>query len=361
MLMPKSVFVTVLAGALAVLQPTSSHACVALKAGGTTGFAVAKNYDWIPRHGHGSVFVNKRNVAKSAQLLRGTNPVEWVSKYGSVSFSQFGAEFPLGGMNEQGLVIEILVLPKTEYGPESDSRPAINEAQWIQYHLDTASTLAEVIQSAERIRIEKAFIPTHYFICDAGGECGLFEYLDGKLEIISGTRLEVPVATNDRWATTMEFLKKVRLGEESDDGSAVMRERSGRRFARAARQLMQTDWKTADVVGTALDIIKDLELNVALQTFWSIAHRPETRTIYFRTRSAQLLKAIDLRTLDFSCRTPVLTFDMNRNDVQFVNEALEPLTREANRALIDKNWLYLKQDLRDIAARYPTTTVCLEP
>jgi choloylglycine hydrolase len=30
--------------------------------------------------------------------------ISWISKYGSITFNQYGREFPTGGMNEKGLV-----------------------------------------------------------------------------------------------------------------------------------------------------------------------------------------------------------------------------------------------------------------
>ena len=35
-------------------------------------------------------------------------PASWVSKYGSVTFNQYGRELPTGGMNEAGLVVETI-------------------------------------------------------------------------------------------------------------------------------------------------------------------------------------------------------------------------------------------------------------
>src|SRR5436305_3006577 len=64
------------------------------------------NYDWDI--GDGLVFVNKRGVAKTAADVDSPNPAKWVSEYGSVTFNQYGRENPMGGMNEAGLVVEVM-------------------------------------------------------------------------------------------------------------------------------------------------------------------------------------------------------------------------------------------------------------
>jgi Penicillin V acylase and related amidases len=46
-------------------------------------------------------------------------PIEWISKYGSITFNQSGREFPHGGINEKGLVIEQMWLDEAAY-PEMD-------------------------------------------------------------------------------------------------------------------------------------------------------------------------------------------------------------------------------------------------
>jgi penicillin V acylase-like amidase (Ntn superfamily) len=51
----------------------------------------------------GLVVVNKRNVFKIA--IWQSNPVNWTSKYGSLTFNQWGREFPSRGINEAGLAV----------------------------------------------------------------------------------------------------------------------------------------------------------------------------------------------------------------------------------------------------------------
>lgn len=88
----------------------------------------------------------------------------------------------MGGMNEAGLVVKVLMLAETSY-PQVDNRPSISILQWIQYQLDNFSTTREVINSNSQVRIlpSPAGYGMHYFVCDCAGNSASIEFLDGKL------------------------------------------------------------------------------------------------------------------------------------------------------------------------------------
>ena len=81
-----------------------------------------KNYDW--NVGDGLLVVNQRGIARQADMPD-DRPASWVSRYGSVTFNQYGRDFPSGGMNEAGLVIELMWLEGSRY-PAPDQRPAVD-------------------------------------------------------------------------------------------------------------------------------------------------------------------------------------------------------------------------------------------
>jgi len=69
----------------------------------------------------GLMIVNKRGVSKTAMenfKEPGVGqPVSWISKFGSVTFNRVGREFPFGGMNEAGLVVELFVQSPEDLSP----------------------------------------------------------------------------------------------------------------------------------------------------------------------------------------------------------------------------------------------------
>ena len=95
---------------------------------------IGKNYDSIVDLG--MLFTNKRGQIKSSAVFPPEQPLEWVSCYGSITFSQSGKELPVCGMNEKGLVVEQATLQSSAY-PETEGKSALSSLEMTQYLLDT--------------------------------------------------------------------------------------------------------------------------------------------------------------------------------------------------------------------------------
>ncbi|HEY0750007.1 MAG TPA: linear amide C-N hydrolase, partial [Chitinophagaceae bacterium] len=119
----------------------SSFACTTFFLNKDGQLLFGRNYDWVTESG--MVMVNARGMVKYGAKPNAAN-FNWVSNYGSVTFNQYGKEFPTGGMNEKGLVVELMWLDETEY-PVRDKRHSLGVLQWIQYQLDCSQSVSEVI------------------------------------------------------------------------------------------------------------------------------------------------------------------------------------------------------------------------
>lgn len=106
------------------------------------------------------LMVNKRDVRKMSVVQPPNKPATWKSRFGSVTFNQYGREFPTGGINEAGLVVELMWLDGTKY-PAEDSRPAVGGLEWIQYHLDVSANVEELLKNAQSMRIASS-APLHF-------------------------------------------------------------------------------------------------------------------------------------------------------------------------------------------------------
>ena len=136
---------------------TDAQACTTFSYSDGDDTFVGKAFDWSEDHGH--VFINKRNVEKRGFRFRSSDrPPTWVSRFGSVTFNQHGREFPLGGINEAGLVIEIMVGDAQDIASD-DPRYSLNEIQLIQYILDNYAT-AETQHFASRWRAVRVYVVT---------------------------------------------------------------------------------------------------------------------------------------------------------------------------------------------------------
>jgi len=304
-----------------------------------------RNYDWSVSDG--IVFVNKRDVVKTAFTKKGS-PAGWVSKYGSVTFNQYGREFPTGGMNEAGLVIELMWLDETKY-PEQDTRNTVGGIlQWIQYQLDNCETIQEVIDTDKFLRIPEGAVPVHYLISDKYGNTASIEFLNGMLVQHSGDSMKFKALTNDSYKRSVEYLKTLKEfgGTEylSDDRSSL------NRFARACS--MVNDY-SKEVNGNAVDYGFEI-LNSVSQgssTKWSIVYDIKNMKVYFKTYDETKIKNIEFASLDFNCSSPVVMIDINSNLEGNINSNMIEYSSQANRDLIEGS--YNKVDfLRNIPADY---------
>lgn len=324
----------VLAMLTAILAPLDLRPCTTFcfKANGEWIFG--RNYDFSTEAG--LVMVNKRGVAKTALLMPGiaSRPAKWVSKYGSVTFNQFGREMPLGGMNEAGLVLEIMWLSPTEY-PNVDARPSLRELQWVQYQLDTAATVEDVIASDKVVRIEvNEGTPIHFLACDRKGGAAVIEYLSGRMRAYTGKSLPVAALTNSTYEYCLDFLRL--SGSDETKPPFVQADNSRRRFVYAAHGIGAWDaQKSNDPVGYAFGILDKCNLP---HSKFRIVYDVKAGIIRFRTASTPRVRSIDFRKFDFACGTPVKVLDMLADLEGDVTGRFQDYTWQANYDLIKKSF-----------------------
>jgi penicillin V acylase-like amidase (Ntn superfamily) len=151
----------------------------------------------------------KRNGAAGPKSL------EWTSKHGSVVVSGYEIG-STDGMNEKGLVANLLYLAESEYPKADPARPYLSISTWVQYVLDNFATVTEAVAAlqAQPFNMLAPSLPNgaptalHLAISDSSGDSAIFEYVGGKLVIHHGKQYTVmtnsPVydqqlALNDYW------------------------------------------------------------------------------------------------------------------------------------------------------------------
>lgn len=176
------------------VERTHGFGCTAFTLRDDDRYIVGRNFDFL--FGDGHLITNNKNIRKEALLPASEKRLTWVSKYGSVTFNQMGREFPFGGLNEEGFVLEQLWLNSTVY-PERDERFGLSVLQWIQYQLDSSKSIGNLIESDKYVRIVPESEATlHFFACDRYGNSAVVEFINGELVIHKESDLTVPVLTN---------------------------------------------------------------------------------------------------------------------------------------------------------------------
>ena len=307
---------------------------------------VGKSYDWAM--GQGLVIVNKRGVAKqSVPAKPGDRAAQWMSRHASVTFNQYGREFPTGGMNDAGLVVEVMWLDSSQY-ERADRRPSLNELQWIQYQLDSFATVADMVTAAPAIRVSPVYARVHYLACDRSGACAAFEHIGGKQVVTPGAR----ALTNHTYAESVAWAAKQ---AQPPPGAGSLP-----RFARAARQAATPTG--GDPVAAAFDLLDDVR---SPESQWNIVYDPVHLRVSFRTRASRGIKTLDLGKLDGSCARAVVLMDIDADASGDVADRLRPYDLTTNRSLIERSVRRIRSQLPagavDRLVAYPSSLACQAP
>lgn len=335
-------------------------ACTTFCLKGNHQVVLCKNLDWD--FDYGVIEVNKKGLFKKAFVTGNEKPIEWTSKYGSITFNHVGKEFPLGGMNEAGLVVEEANYFWTKY-PTPDNRPTLNELQWVQYQLDNFSTVQEIINSDSILRITGHLFKIHYLVCDGKGNTATIEFLDGRLVWHTDSTLETVVLTNHSYDQSIEALKdykgfggKKDIPQEYESLNNFIRTSSLIRSYSANESLTDYSFNILSAVSTD-------------NTQWSIVYDISNSRIHFKTKKNPQRRWIDLKHFNFSCDSFPLSLDINTGTIGNIDNIFIPNTSEANRQLVSriyaafKGTAFLRKQFDFVyfksIARYPKTTKCI--
>ena len=279
-----------------------------------------RNYDF--EIGDAMVMLNPVGLRK-----KGFQPgaSTWTARFGSVTFNQFGRDNPMGGMNEAGLVVELLWLDVTGY-PSRDARSPLGVLEWIQYQLDTAATVDEVLGSDKKVRIDGR-VPLHYLVSDHTGRAATVEFLDGRLVAHVDEKLKVPVLTNSTYRESLEYLASRRGRMPGGSGSVE-------RFARAAMKLsalkQSEPQKPVDAIFGVLDDVAQPN------TRWSIVYDQTKRVIYFRTDVHRRIRSVAMEALSFTCAEGARLLDIDTRIEGDVGKKFKDYSAAANLAFITR-------------------------
>ncbi len=303
-------------------------------------FVYGRNLDWYVDSG--MICVNQRHMVKKAFILpretaSKSDGLEWTSKYGSVTFNGVGREFPYGGMNEVGLVVDVMWLDKTQY-PKTDSRKEIGVLQWGQYLLDTCATVDEVLASFKKARIsEDEVAPVHYLIADKDGNTLVVDFLNGEAKTYTGKTLPHAVLTNSPYRQSIRYAK----GFKGLGGDKPIRRSDGSldRFVRVSNAVKKSASKDIDIVQYSFGILHDVNAGYELNrhsTVLSAVYDITNLSIYFRTNSNRNIRIINVEELDFSNGKPMRVWNiLNDMDGDITKKSIA-YSKEMNRQTIVK-------------------------
>ena len=138
-----------------------------------TAFVVVKTK---PQNGHASVSI----VDLMALGYSKANPPKGFSKKLPLLATPY---LPFDGMNEKGLAVAVLQVPKTDL-PNDSNKITLNTTTLVRLMLDKAATVDEAVAAVSKYNVYFSLgVYCHYFIADSQGKSIILEFCDGKMHV----------------------------------------------------------------------------------------------------------------------------------------------------------------------------------
>ncbi|MBS6574406.1 MAG: linear amide C-N hydrolase [Parabacteroides goldsteinii] len=283
----------------------------------------ARSMDW-KEDTRTNLWIFPRGMKRNGEI--GKNPLEWTSKYGSVVASAYDI-CSTDGMNEKGLVANLLWLAESEYPQWDGKKPGLSIAAWVQYILDNFATVDEAVSYVEKgtFEVVSDMMPDgtrmatlHLSISDADGDNAIFEYIGGELKIHHDKSYQVmtnsPVfdqqlALNDYW--------------KNIGGTTFLpgTNRAADRFVRASFYINAipkvADTRTA--VASVFSVIRNTSVPLGIttpnepnisSTRWRTVSDQKNKVYFFESTIQPNVFWVNLRDVDFSEKAPVKMLDL---------------------------------------------------
>lgn len=302
---------------MAALAPTMVEACTRLVYLGENGQTItARSMDWKTDVGT-NLWIFPQGMKRSG--MAGPNSIEWTSKYGSVIASGYDIA-TTDGMNEVGLVANLLWLVESDYPKYDGNEKGLTIAAWAQYVLDNFATVQETVDAlsqnpyvivTDTVPGENRLATLHLSISDESGDSAIIEYINGK-QVIHHDR-SYQVMTNspifDQQLALNTYWKQI--------GGTVMlpgTNRASDRFARASfytNAIPKTNSPTENIasvfsvirnVSVPYGITTENEPNIS-STRWRTVSDQKNKIYFFESVLTPNIFWVDMNNIDFTSAT----------------------------------------------------------
>jgi len=296
-------------------------------------FLVGKNFDWTFDGGY--LIKNIRNTHKIAYYTHSAQPMAWTSKYGSVTFNQNGKEMPYGGINEKGLVVEMLWLDETKYNL-SEKNPYLNELEWIQYQLDNFASIEEVKSNLGKCKIYPIKGKIHYIIADKSGHSIIIEYIAGKALVYDKDPNTCQTITNKTVKHSEQYIHQIKGIPKRNTSETYRYHLLEKQISKISKNSVLSE-KT---VFKMLDKVKIVKGN--FKTLWTIVYNISDMSLSYYTHSNKNVKKLKLEDLNFNQDLSYCDINLQGN-TPFPNQ-WKSLSQDTNFKMMSASFTHLDFD-----------------
>jgi choloylglycine hydrolase len=309
----------------ALLSAQSSPACTRAVYFGKEGQTVTgRTMDWVEDM-QSNLWIFPRGMARGTDM--GVGSLKWTSRYGSVIASGYECG-TADGMNEKGLVANMLYLAESQYPPD-DKRPTLVTGAVVQYILDNFATVEEAVAAIrqEKFRVLSVTAPNgrpgtvHFSISDSSGDSAIIEYIMGKQVIHHGKQYQVMTNSPiyDDQLALYEYWKQI--------GGTVMlpgTNRAADRFARASFYI-NAAVQSADpreAVAAVFSVMRNVSVPRGISTpgqpnisstIWRTVADQKNKVYFFEDTASPSIVWVRIDRIDFSPDSRVRKLTLHGN------------------------------------------------
>jgi len=293
-----------------------------------------RTMDW-KEDSHSNLWIFPRGMERSGEI--GRNPLKWKSKYGSVVTSAYEI-CSTDGMNEKGLVANLLWLSESVYPQWDGQKPGLSIAAWVQYVLDSFATVNEAVAEMQKgeFDVVSDMMPDgtrmatlHLSISDSSGDSAIFEYVDGKLVIHHDRSYQVMTNSPvfDQQLALDDYWKNI--------GGTVFlpgTNRAADRFVRASFYVnaIPKVEDTVTAVASVFSVIRNTSVPLGISTpdqphisstIWRTVSDQKNLLYFFESTIHPNVFWVNLKDIDFSEKASVKKLDLVSGKVYAGNTA----------------------------------------
>ncbi len=321
--MKKGLYLLVMAMLISFLSEKTEACTRVVYQGPNNTILTARSMDW-KEDIMSNLWIFPRGMERNGEV--GPNSLKWQSKYGSIIASAYDIS-STDGMNEKGLVANLLWLAESEYTVWDQKKPGLTIAAWVQYVLDNFATVNEAVAALEKedfvvisdnMPNQDRMATLHLAISDVTGDNAIFEYIKGKLVIHHDRSYQV--MTN-----SPIFEQQLALNKywENIGGTTMLpgTNRAADRFVRASyyiNAIPQVE-DTRISVASVFSVIRNVSVPYGISTpnepnisstRWRTVSDQKNMVYYFESTLYPNIFWVDLKNIDFSKNAPVLKLDL---------------------------------------------------
>jgi choloylglycine hydrolase len=320
----KAIFSLALSAAVACSTLPADACTRILYETGTKSYMIGRTMDWTVDPGS-DLWSFPKGMTRDGGVGQGS--IKWIAKHGSV-ISSFYNLATVDGMNDAGLVANVLYLVEADYGDAAKSKkPKLSIGAWAQYALDNFGSVAEAVAALQKdpFILIAPDLPdgnkagAHLALADASGDSAIFEYLNGKLVIHHGAQYRVMTnsPSYDQQLAIDTYWKDVD-GEKFLPGTA----RSADRFARMSwnlnaaakekdpRLATATTFSLIRAISVPLGVTDPERPNIA-STIWRTVSDTGAKRYYFESAYSPSIFWVDLDKLKLEPGAKPMKLDLS--------------------------------------------------